>query len=51
MLQITYLLPHLWCVAVLLTLEEFSLGEMHWKQVFPKIIMLFLVDSFQAGAL
>lgn len=45
-----HLLPHLWCVAILLTLTWVSLGEMHWKQIFPKIIMLFLVDSFQAGA-
>lgn len=28
------LLLHLWCVAVSLTLTEFSLGEMHWKQIF-----------------
>lgn len=45
-----YFLPHLWCVAVVLTLTEFSLGEMLWKEIFPKIIMLFLVDSFQSGA-
>lgn len=45
-----HLFSYLWCVSGLLTLTEFSLGEMHWKQIFPKIIMLFLVESFQAGA-
>lgn len=45
-----HLLPHLWCAAVLLTLTEFRVGEMHWNQFVLKIIVLSLVDSLQEGA-